>query len=142
MAHILDGDWRSTIFNRRGEPLPDDRFHLVIDETTGEIKSGSTHEGHPVTGGVTPGGEHHHIIEVTNHRNHLYKGILIVNVHAPGGGFMLLCGARRLNAPMQTADRRTVVGDSERERGGKNDSAKESFELFDQEQIIWVATKP
>ena len=125
MASIFDGDWRSLII-RNGSPDNDNVFHIVVNPANNQLEPNSTHNGVAISGTVGRGNVFDHIlIRETNPRRN-YKGILLVN-----GATMIISGLQNLNP--QRLD--------ELDKGGKF-SEKEIRKLFDQEQEIWIATKP
>jgi len=124
MAHILDGDWRSfQIID--GNPMNDDGFHLEIDPASGDIKQGSRHGALDITGDVVQGSVYHRIfIQQVGPPKRNYKGILVLN-----GPNMMICGLLNLN-PQFLLEKGKVL------------TERELVKFFDQEQEIWVATKP
>ena len=124
MAHILDGDWRSFQI-KDGDPTNDEGFHLEIDPASGDIKQGSKHGALDITGDAHQGSVFHRIfIKQAGPPKRNYLGILVLN-----GPSMMICGLLNLN-PQFLLEKEKVLTD------------REFFALFEQEQEIWVATKP
>ena len=125
MAHILAGRWRSSVVSSQtGEPGGDGEFVLNINEGTGVIEGGSTHAGATVTGRASAGNAPFHNIKIDKASGpKKYRGYLLVN----GPQLML-------------------VGFLDRNPGGgpppDGFSAEETASFFDQQQEVWIATKP
>jgi hypothetical protein len=136
MAHKLSGDWTSTTIDERGRRLPDDRFHLAIDEDSGTVdNTRSTHRGRPVRSGQAVRGDVHRI-EIVNHLGMTYRGALVVDTES----LQVLCGFRT-----QNEDQRAEERDDDAPQDYKDVESGESEgrrRRLDQEQVIWVATKP
>lgn len=123
MAHILDGEWRSFQIND-GDPMNDDGFHLQLDPT-GNIMPGSKHGTFDITGDAHQGTVFHRIfISQAGPPKRHYLGIVVLN-----GPNMMICGLLNLN-PQFLLEK------------GKDLTERELVKFFDQEQEIWVATKP
>jgi hypothetical protein len=82
MAHVLDGLWRSIAFNG-DEPKNDGSFSLTVN--AGNSLERSQHDGNGVSGDVTNGGLHLHIVEVNEGRRREYIGDLVLQFPAQGG---------------------------------------------------------
>jgi hypothetical protein len=124
MAHILAGEWRSfVVSSQTGEPGGDKKFILKINEASGLIEAGSTHDGAAVEGKASPGNAPFHNIKIDKPSGpKKYRGYLLVN----GPQLML-------------------VGFVNRDPGGpppEGLSADETTAFFDQQQEVWIATKP
>lgn len=128
MPHILQGDWRSFVI-QNGNPTNDQTFHLVINEANGDLEAGSTHAGAAVTGKAAPGAsqtQHIKIEKATPKKK--YRGFLLVN-----GPQLIMVGVANLNP----TDAMTEAINN------KNDfSPDELAAFFDQQQEVWIATKP
>ncbi len=124
MAHILSGEWRSFVVNSvTGEPQGDQRFILNINEGTGEIDPGtSSHGGSSVSGSATSNGGFHNIKINKAAGPKKYRGYLLVN-----GPQLMLVGF---------VDRTPAGPPPE----GASDEEIASF--FNQQQEVWIATKP
>jgi hypothetical protein len=134
MAHILDGDWRSTFINPKTGLSMDRPFHFEIDERTGRvIPERSTHGGRNIKNGNANHGNVHSI-SVLDDADDLYEGELVMNFPIPNGGLMMLYGKVTFNRVRSAAERK---GEDE---GGSAEKDKRKFD--GQEQVIWVATKP
>jgi hypothetical protein len=121
MAHILAGKWRSSII-KNGQPTDDAEFDLKINEGNGLIEQGSKHGNADVEGQASTGASTRHHIKI-NHKQapgSKFKGFLLVN-----GPQLIMVGVANLNPT-------AFVGE-----GGLDPNA-----FFDQEQEIWIATKP
>jgi hypothetical protein len=127
MAHIFEGRWRSSVV-KNGVPTPDDPFDLLVDEGSGQIKPGSKQGADDVRGAAGQAGPFHHIkidvpIPNTPQFKRKYKGFLLVN-----GPQLIIVGVANLNPDFFE---------------GKSDFKKgEIFNFFDQQQEVWIATKP
>jgi hypothetical protein len=74
-------------------------------------------------------------IELIDHRGNEYVGILVVNISLPNNSSLkVICGRRRLNVL------RTDRGDAETAEGEGSENKRP--DLLDQENAVWVATKP
>jgi hypothetical protein len=134
MPHPLADDFTSTVYSERtGEPLPDSAFHFDVDEATEQLRlPQSTHQGRALTSGRVRGNNH---IELIDHRGNEYVGILIVNIPLPNNtSLKVICGRRRLNVL------RTDRGEATTAEGEGAEGKRPA--LLDQENAIWVATKP
>lgn len=120
MAHILAGKWKSFIV-KNGNPTPDGEFDLKITEGNGHVEQGSKHGNADVTGNASPGAsdKHHIKLDQTNPASK-FKGFLLVN-----GPQLVMVGVANLNPDAFAGE------------GGLDPDA-----FFDQEQEIWIATKP
>lgn len=128
MANIFDGDWRSLII-KNGSPDTDDVFHIEVDTTDPsnlKLEPKSKHNEKPITGRVAKGRVFDHIIIREEDPKAVYKGILLVN-----GATMIISGLQNLKP-------QALI---ELKRDG-NLTVEELLKLFDQEQEIWIATKP
>ena len=128
MAHILAGEWRSFVVNgQNGTPEGDQKFNLNINEASGLIEAGSTHGNGPnpvtVTGKASPGNAPFHNIRIDRPDAKKYRGYLLVN----GPQLMLVGFLNR--AP----------GNDGLPEGA---TAEEVADFFDQQQEVWIATKP
>jgi hypothetical protein len=122
MSHFMQGDWRSFVV-RNGDPREDQSFHLVINDA-GLIQGGSTHGANAVTGNVVQGPAFHQIFIDKATPRKKYKGVLLVN-----GPQMIICGVANLD-PVVNFE-------------GKGDLKEDDiFNFFDQQQEVWIATKP
>jgi hypothetical protein len=129
MPHVFADNFSSTIIRESdGEPLPDDAFHIEVNEATEELRvPQSTHHNRPITSGRVRGNHH---IELVDDRGNVYKGRLIVNIPLPNNSSLkVICGRRRLNV----GDARTAA---------VKGTDRQAPELLDQENAIWIATKP
>jgi hypothetical protein len=125
MAHIFDGDWRSLIV-QNGSPKNDDVFHLEVDPTSFKLVN-STHNGKGIEGQAGRGKVFDHIIiREAGPPKVVYKGILLVN-----GATSVISGLQNLNP--------NIAFELESEG---NLTEKELLNFFEQEQEIWIATKP
>jgi hypothetical protein len=123
MSHILAGDWRSFVV-QNGLPAPDQTFHLNINEGSGAIEAGSTHGGATVTGKASPGNSPVHHIGIDKQTpNKKYRGYLLVN-----GPQLMLVGFLNRDPDMDTLT----------EGATPDDIAN----FFQQQQDVWIATKP
>ncbi|HSE18960.1 MAG TPA: hypothetical protein VLB46_18010 [Pyrinomonadaceae bacterium] len=128
MAHVLSGDWRSFVI-QNGAPTNDQTFHLVINEANGVIQAGSTHGGAAVTGQAAPGAsptQHIKIDKAVPKKK--YRGYLLVN-----GPQLMLVGVANLN-PTDAL--------TEAIKNKDDFSPDELAAFFDQQQEVWIATKP
>ncbi len=138
MAHKLSGDWRSFTVDSTGQRFNDNSFHLVINEASGTVDpASSTHEGRPVQRGQAVVRDFNRI-EILDHRNAFYEGVLVIDLPE----FQMLCGRRQLKASRRTGEQADDAG-QEKKRDDEGGSAEESkARPGQQEQVIWVATKP
>lgn len=138
MAHILDGDWTSTIFRDDGEIRPDSTFHLEVNEEDGTLRiPQSKHEGQPLHSGRVLPRNH---IRMINHRGNEYQGILVVDVPLPGNSSLkVMCGRRRLNV-IRFEDTKTGDAAKAERDAVRRDEDRKAF--VDQENQVWVGTKP
>lgn len=141
MTHILEGDWTSRIFDGQ---LRDDPpvLHLLIDEGTGTIRSGSVHGTDPLTGSVRTEGTLH-VIEINNvNRRRRYEGVFCADVRpASGGSILVLAGKLRLNVTFNP-DGAPILDEGGDTRSARSSTEKSKSADFVQDQAIWVATKP
>jgi hypothetical protein len=124
MASIFDGDWRSLIITN-GNPGDDPAFHIEVDPTNNKLEPKSKH-GEKFIRGQVGRGVFDHIIIREDDPKAVYKGILLVS-----GATSIISGLRNLNPQ--------ILFDLEREG---NLTEKELRNLFQQEQEVWIATKP
>ena len=122
MPHILAGDWRSFVVEN-GTPRPDQSFHLEINDA-GQVLAGSTHGGAAVKGTASPANsEFHHIFIDKPAPRKKYRGFLLVS-----GPQLILVGVINRNPLLDGL-----------EEGLTTDKIAN---LFDQQQEVWIATKP
>lgn len=128
MTHILSGDWRSFVV-MNGTPTNDQTFHLVINEADGVLQAGSTHAGAAVTGTAAPGASTTQHIKINKQTpKKKYRGFLLVN-----GPQLIMVGVANLNP----TDALTGAINK------RNDFTPDEIDaLFDQQQEVWIATKP
>jgi hypothetical protein len=124
MAHILTGDWRTFVV-KNGTPTNDDPFKLVLNDD-GEFQAGTSHGGKPITGGASKANAIAHHIQIRRDEapKRRYRGFLLVN-----GPQLVIVGVANLN-PAADAD------------GLAGMSSDEIADFFDQQQEVWIATKP
>lgn len=119
MAHTLTGVWKSFIV-RNGNPVPDDQFDLRVNEGNGHLEAGSKHGTADITGGGSPGASQRHHIQIDQAvPAKKFKGFLLVN-----GPQLVMVGVANLNPDAVP-------------EGDVDPTA-----FFDQQQEIWIATKP
>jgi hypothetical protein len=127
MAHVLDGSWSSATIDENGDPEKEGKFDLSIDEKTGKIKSGSKHTdptgAETEVTGQAKGGKFQRI--TIERGSHTYQGILNPKDDKMLNGLLNLDGVE--------FDRREDDSADETKRGKREQQ---------QEQAIWVATKP
>lgn len=137
MAHILSGDWSSFTINSDGDLDEDDDIHLDIDEGTGDIKSGSHQNGHKLRGKATRAGNHYVIQIINDEDRRTYDGILFPEP---------IFGGQEKRRVVNGRVRLDFVPplDALTDEGGeyKPKEQSESKRFFDQEQAIWVGSKP
>ena len=122
MAHILTGDWRTFVV-KNGTPTDDDPLKLVLNDA-GAFQAGTAHGGKPITGGASPANAAVQHIQIRKDEpKKRYRGFLLVN-----GPQLVLVGVANLNPT--DAD------------GLAGMSADEVADFFDQQQEVWIATKP
>lgn len=137
MAHDFDGPWSSFTIDCNGKKKNDGKFEFTIDEQTNKIKAGGKHK--PPTGGETDVTGEAKVQSVDFKRiiiergEDVYEGILV-----PGNGNNLVCGY--LNLAGDDIDRRE--DDTADETKGAEEGRSRSRRRANQEQAIWVATKP
>lgn len=124
MAHFLSGEWRSFVVNgTNGVPGGDDKFILNINDG-GMIDPGtSSHGAKPVSGKATSNQSHHSIKIDKPSETKRYRGYLLVN-----GPQMLLVGF--------------INRDPDDAAPPEGASEEEIASFFDQQQEVWIATKP
>lgn len=125
MAHILDGDWRSSIV-KNGNPQNDGVFHIEVDTSNGKLEPKSKHGDKAIKGGVGKGSAFHSIRIIKESEQIEYRGVLIVD-----GATKIICGFQNLDPDAFLS----LIKRAE-------ENPREKKALFDQIQEIWVATKP
>ena len=140
MTHILDGDWSMFVGADPGGLNRDDQgsIHLEIDEGTGKLKSGSNQNGRPLRGKVEKHGQLHKIAFSNDESPRTYEGVFVAVVASGLERKAVMAGRIRLNFVLPN-DALAAEADCGPER--KDEREKDS-DRFDQEQAIWVATKP
>jgi hypothetical protein len=125
MPHILAGDWKSFVVSSvTGTPGPDEGFHLNINEASGLIEAGSTHGTGAVNGNASPGNSAFHTIKINKPAPFKkYRGFLLVN-----GPQMILVGFVNRDPGMVNLK--------------EGSTAEDRANFFDQQQEVWIATKP
>lgn len=136
MTHVFEGIWDSTTINEEGDPKIDGRFNLTIDARSGNIIPPSVHIAAnmtetAVTGTTTVGRFKRITIFLGSRRR--YEGVI-----TPGSSDKFVGGLLSVSGD----DFERGEDDGEEETKGDESGKSRSRRLTNQEQAIWVATKP
>lgn len=127
MAHPLDGDWDSIVFDSNSTPQPDGKFSLLVAGTILDPNK-SNHGANSVSGDITQvqvGGNKHHRIHIVDDKAKPradYFGVLLFDISkADGTTFHIIVGTQELTTgPLKKGRKHLTSG---------------------QEEGTWVATK-